>query len=132
MVRGLDILAFNALDADSNMMRVTNEMMRDFIRDRMSSDLSAHQVNLYGKLLKSNRSRYVAASSMEERLNDDYQTRYESYRSWTTKLIVRCVDDLLRKYSIKRSSVRAVVANTTVGGMVPNLTSLIGHKYRIW
>lgn len=127
MVKRLDILEFNALDAESNLMLVTNEMMRSFIHRRMNDILSRRQIELYDKLLKANRSRYIAAESMEDRLDDSYKTRYERYRSWTARLAIRCVDDLFRKCSIDRSAIKVVVANTTVGGMVPNITSLVGH-----
>lgn len=123
----LDILAFDALDADRHLLRVTNAAFREMVHTRLAPRLRPEQVALYDKLLQSDRSRYLAADSMHQNVDDDHGSRYARYRSRNTALALACVDALLAKSGIDAGRIRAVVSNTTVGGMVPNLTSVVGR-----
>jgi 3-ketoacyl-CoA synthase len=123
----LDILAWNALDADAHMTRVTNADFRRLVEDVLAPKLSDEQVELYLKLLRSDRSRYIAADDVAENLDDDHGRRYARYRERTSTLARACVDDLLAGSGLDGGSIRAIVANTTVGGMVPNMTSQLAN-----
>lgn len=136
-MRKLDILAFNALDAEKNLFRVTNGMLWDLVRNRSQGKIDQRCQELYEKLLRSDRSRYVAMSSIDDNLDDDYFTRYEKFRHRSALLATRCIDELMAKYPFSGSAVRAIVTNTTVGGTVPNLSSVVsnhlglGHQTRV-
>jgi predicted naringenin-chalcone synthase len=123
----LDILAFECLDADKHLLRVTNEDFRNMVHEHLASHLTAEQVQLYDKLLQSDRSRYIASPSIHQNVTDGYAERYARYRHNNSTLTIACVDALLEKAGVDRRSIRAVVSNTTVGGMIPNLTSVIGN-----
>lgn len=123
----LDILAFHALDADKHLLRVTNAAFRELVDTKLAPHMTTAKTELYGKLLQSDRSRYLAAESIDQNLLDDYRLRYERYRQNSASLATACVDALLERSGIPKSAIRAVVSNTTVGGTIPNLTSVIGR-----
>jgi alkylresorcinol/alkylpyrone synthase len=123
----LDILAFHALDADKHLLRVTNAAFWELVDEKLAPHLTTAQTELYNKLLQSDRSRYLAAESIDQNLLDDYRLRYERYRQNSASLATACVDALLERSGIPKSAIRAVVSNTTVGGTIPNLTSVIGR-----
>lgn len=133
----LDILAFNALDADKHLLHVSNAAFRDMVHSRLRPQLSDAQVALYDKLLQSDRSRYLAGTTMHQNLDDGYASRYARYRSNNRTLSLACVDALLAKAGVEPSAIRVIVSNNTVGGMIPNLTSVIaghlglGHATRV-
>lgn len=124
-MRKLDILTFNALDADQHLLKVTNEAFKDLVQRELKPNLTEKQVQLYEKLLQSDRSRYIAAEAINQSLGEDYQARYARYRRNNRSLVLACVDAVLNKSNVDAKSIRAVVSNSTVGGMVPNLTSII-------
>lgn len=123
----LDILELEALDADRYLTRVTNADLAHYVQEVLAPKLRDDQVELYGKLLRADRSRYVAAPDLRTSLDEDHALRYARYREWTGRLARSCVDDVLARTSVPRRSISAIVANTTVGGMVPNLTSQVAN-----
>ena len=73
----------------------------------------------------------MAADTLEDNLADNHQQRYERYRQRNVQLSIACVDSLLERYPVETTKIRAVVANTTVGGMIPNLTSIIANRLNL-
>ncbi|WP_018636632.1 3-oxoacyl-[acyl-carrier-protein] synthase III C-terminal domain-containing protein [Parafrankia elaeagni] len=125
---GLDILAAMPLDGDRHLVRVTNDDMRTMVDQRLRPKLTDEFVELYHKLLASSRSRYFADFAVDDTHSETYQQRYERYRRRTGELAVRCVRELLDRSGVDPKKIRAVVTNTTVGGMVPNLSSIVGNS----
>lgn len=121
----LDILNFAALDNDAHLLRVTNGQFLDFVETRLAPSLTTAQIELYGKLLTGNRTRYMAAEAMDFSLTETHAARYARYRDRTSELARLCVDALLAKMDTT-PTISAVVANTTVGGTIPSLASVIG------
>ena len=120
----LDILAFNALDAERHLLRVTNDELLHLLGQ---VPLRPEQQRLYARLLEKRRSRYVAHDTLADLLDTDFATRYGRYRDRAAHLARRCVDDLFAGCRIERRAIRAVVTNTTVGGVIPPLSSVIGN-----
>jgi predicted naringenin-chalcone synthase len=121
----LDILAFHALNGDQYLLRVTNAEFLDLVHARLTRHLTPAQVVLYEKLLQSDRTRYIAVERMEEGLDDDHLRRYARYRERCAALVRHCVNAIVADSGIDPTGIACVVTNTTVGGMVPNLSSLI-------
>lgn len=121
----LDILAFRPLDADRHLVRVTNAELWDSVDTHLRGRVSESSVQSYRRLLSADRSRSFTDFGVAERLQEDHASRYARYQERTRALAMACVDDLLAGFPVDRRKVRAVVCNTTVGGTVPNLSSLV-------
>ena len=123
----LDILAFNALDAEKYLLRVRNRSLLDLVHDKLATKIRTDQVDLYNRVLARERSRYVACNTADEYLGTSYAQRYERYRERTADLARRCVSDLFERSAVDPRAIRALVTNTTVGGTIPCLSSVIGN-----
>lgn len=126
----LDILDFVALDNDSHLLRVTNDQFLDFVETRLAPLLTDAQNALYAKLLTGDRARYMAADAMDFSLNEAHADRYARYRDRSATLARLCSDALLAKVG-KTPPISAIVTNTTVGGTIPSLSSIVGGHVNV-
>ena len=124
----LDIICAVALAPDQHMLPVSNAAMLALLHERLGSRLSPPQLELYEKLLRTDRCRYVAADTISDGVADDYLQRYTRFRDKCAQLTRACARELLEKSGLPPRRVACVVTNTTVGGMVPNLSSVIGNE----
>ena len=124
----LDILAYHALDGDRHLLKVSNDDLRSLIHGRLAARLSLAQIELYDKLLRAERTRYIALENIDDSIDDDHGRRYERYRKSCGSLARACARETLEKAGVAPSRISAIVTNTTVGGMVPNLSSQIGNE----
>jgi alkylresorcinol/alkylpyrone synthase len=124
-VSRLDVLGFRPLDAERHLVRVSNAAFRESVDSCLADKLPEPSVRLYHRLLSADRSRYLTDFDVADRLVEDHAARYRRYQERTRTLLLACVDDLLARSPVDPARIRAVVCNTTVGGTVPNLTSLV-------
>lgn len=124
----LDIVAFRALDADRHLLRVSNADLLGLVRERLAPRLDQTRLELYEKLLRGERSRYVAADHLGENLADDHAQRYARFRERCARLARTCVRELVDDVELPASRIGCVVTNTTVGGMMPNLSSVVANE----
>lgn len=121
----LDILNFTAVDGDDHLLRVTNAEFSEFVDAKLTPFLSPEQRELYTKLLTGTRARYMAADELDFDLRETHADRYARYRDKTSLLAKLCIDGLFAKAGMT-PPISVVVANTTVGGMIPTMASIIG------
>jgi predicted naringenin-chalcone synthase len=124
----LDILAHVAMECDDQLMKVSNDDFRAFVDDRLSTKLATESVELYHKLLQTPRTRAIAAGALDDLLDEDHRLRYRRYQEATHRLARRCVDELLARVPVDPTKIAAIVTNTTVGGTIPNLSSVVGNR----
>lgn len=128
MTAKLDILAYEALNADKHLRRLTNAEYLDTLKRTVWKKLNAEQQGLYEKLLAADRSRYVALADFDKLMHDDHESRSKAYKAQLESLSVKCVDALMEKSGIPADKVKLVITNHTVGGICPPISSLIINR----
>jgi 3-ketoacyl-CoA synthase len=127
----LDCIAFDALDAEAHLRRVSNEEYLAYLRRTVWHELSLEKRALFEKLLASDRARYIACDTLDEFLDDTHERRYRRYKAQLERCALRCVDALIARAEVPASKIALVVTNHTVGGVCPPLSSLIAHHLRL-
>jgi predicted naringenin-chalcone synthase len=124
----LDCLAYEALDAERHLNRVTNAEYLVILQKTLWSRLSSEQQDLYMKLLANDRSRYVAVDDYYKVFTDDHESRYQRYKAQVERLSLECIDGLMTRVNVPREKIRLVITNHTVCGICPPLSSLIANR----
>jgi alkylresorcinol/alkylpyrone synthase len=123
----IDCLAFEALDSEAHMRRVSNHEFLDYLRRTVWDGLTADKRELFEKLLASDRSRFVACDDLDELAADTHETRYRRYKDRLESLSLKCIDSLMTRADVPRQAIALVLTNHTVGGVCPPLSSLVAH-----
>jgi 3-ketoacyl-CoA synthase len=127
----VDCIAFEALDAETHLRRVSNAEYLAYLRRTVWRDLSLEKRALFEKLLASDRARYIAGDTLDEFHDDTHERRYRRYKTQLERCTLRCVDALIARAEVPTSKIALVVTNHTVGGICPPLSSLIAHHLRL-
>jgi 3-ketoacyl-CoA synthase len=127
----VDCLAFEALDSEVHLRRVSNGEYLEYLHRTVWDQLSPDKRELFEKLLASDRSRYIACDRLDEFVGDTHETRYRRYKAQLERWAMLCVDALLARADVPVDRIALILTNHTVGGVCPPLSSLIAHHLRL-
>ena len=131
MKRPLDCLAYEALDAEQHMTRLTNQDYLHTVRTHLWEQLTVEQRELYQKLLGADRSRFVSVGDFASLMSDTHESRFRTYKARLESLAVECLDALMAKADIPRQAIRLILTNHTVCGICPPLSSVVANHLQL-
>nr|WP_281721980.1 3-oxoacyl-[acyl-carrier-protein] synthase III C-terminal domain-containing protein [Nitrosomonas nitrosa] len=122
----LDCINFVAFDPNGKWTHVSNaEYLRRLERTIWDS-LVPSQKELYGKLLASERGRYVSLDMLNLDPQSTYKARYEAYKSTLVETVRQCVQSLVDEQPATKQ-LRLIITNQTVGGICPPPSSVVAN-----
>lgn len=127
----IDCLAYEALNSEAHMRKVSNSEYLDYLRLTVWERLTLDQRALFEKLLAGDRSRFISFDQLEEFATDTHETRYRRYKERLESLSIKCIDSLMAQADVPREKIKLILTNHTVGGVCPPLSSLIAHHLNL-
>src|SRR5262249_5942126 len=101
----IDCIAFETLNSERHLTRVSNEEYLNYLRRALWHALTDDQRGIFEKILASDRSRYVACNHISELASDTHETRYRRYKEQLERLALKCVDRLISDTGVPKEKI---------------------------